>query len=155
MQANKEYLTKEKFDALTTELSELKTVGRKAIAENLEYAKSLGDLSENAEYQEARESQANIEERIIKIEAILKEAVIMKAHHTDTVEVGSTVWVRKGKESEKTKYQVVGSEEADTRAGKISNRSPLGVAMMGKKKGESFAFATPKGEVQYTVVEIE
>ena len=89
------YLTKEKFDALSSELEHLKTVRRKEIAQDLEYAKSLGDLSENAEYQEAREAQSNIEERIGKIEALLKTALIVSGHTTDVVTIGSKVSVKK------------------------------------------------------------
>jgi transcription elongation factor GreA len=155
MQGNKEYLTKEKFETLTRELEELKTTGRRDVAQNLEYAKSLGDLSENAEYQEAREAQATVEERIQKLEQLLKNVEIVKAHHTDAVDMGSIVHVQKAGEKEKIKYQIVGSEEANTRDGKISNRSPLGESMMGKKKGEKFSFTTPKGQVQYTIVDIE
>ncbi|MEK7567808.1 MAG: transcription elongation factor GreA [Patescibacteria group bacterium] len=150
----KEYLTKEKHEQLTKELNELRTKGRKEIAENLEYAKSLGDLSENAEFLEARTDQAEIEERIAKLETILKDAVILKARHSEVVDIGSTVVVQR-EGGDKTKYQIVGSEEADTKAGKISNRSPLGESMMGKKKGDKFAFKTPKGEVQYKVIDLE
>ncbi len=149
----KEYLTKEKHEALSKELDNLRTKGRKEIAEALEYAKSLGDLSENAEYQEARATQAEIEERIAKLESILKEAVIVKAHKSDVVEIGVTVTVQK-ESGEKTKYQIVGSEESNTKEGKISNRSPIGEAIMGKKEGDSFTFKTPKGEVKYKIVDI-
>jgi transcription elongation factor GreA len=149
----KEYLTKEKYNELTAELTDLKKNRRKEIAENLEYAKSLGDLSENAEYQEAREMQASIEERIIKLETVLKSAIIVSNHRTDTVGVGSLVTVKKGGETKK--YKIVGSEEADTALGKISNRSPLGEALMGKKKGETFSFSTPGGKVSCEIVSIE
>lgn len=154
MSNEKEYLTKEKHEELTSELNNLKTVRRKEVAENLEYAKSLGDLSENAEYQEARAEQASIEERIIKLEGILKHAVIMDARHTEMVDIGSVVVVKKDGGDE-VKYQIVGSEEANTAEGKISNRSPLGQAMMGRKKGDSFTFSTPKGEMKYKIINIE
>jgi transcription elongation factor GreA len=152
---DKEYLTKEKHEAMKAELNELKTKGRKEIAEQLEYAKSLGDLSENAEYQEARGAQAEIEERIQKLEEVLKNAEIVKAHHSDAVDVGSTVCVKKEGSSDKICYQIVGSEEANTKEGKISNRSPIGEAMYGKKKGDSFEVKTPKGMVRYTIVEVK
>lgn len=151
----KEYLTKEKFDLLTKELEELKTKGRKEVAESLEYAKSLGDLSENAEYQEARNAQAEIEERIQKLENILTNVAIVAAHHADSVDVGTVVIVQKEGDQEKMRYQIVGSEEANTKDGKISNRSPLGEAMMGKRKNESFSFKTPKGVKEYKIVDIE
>ena len=152
---DKEYLTKEKYEELKNELDQLKSVKRKEIAENLEYAKSLGDLSENAEYQQARELQASTEERISKVESILKSAVIVALHHSEKVEIGSTVTVQKEGEKEKRLFKIVGSEEADTVQGKISYVSPLGSALMGKKKGESFSFSTPKGGVNYKVVDID
>lgn len=151
---DREYLTKEKYEALKKELEQLKTAGRKEVAESLEYAKSLGDISENAEYQEARAAQAEIEERIQNLELVLKNAEIIKPRHSDTVDVGVSVVVQK-EGGEKIRYQVVGSEEANTKEGKISNRSPLGQAMIGKKEGESFSFKTPKGVMQYTIVDIE
>lgn len=151
----KEYLTREKYDKMKAELEELKTKGRKEIAESLEYAKSLGDLSENAEYQEARASQAEIEERIQKLELVMKNAEIVTAHHGDTVGVGVTVVIKKDGAKDEITYQIVGSEEADTKAGKISNRSPIGEAMMGKKKGDVFEVKTPKGSISYKIVSVK
>jgi transcription elongation factor GreA len=154
MDNQKEYLSKEKHDELKMELDELTRVKRKEIAEQLEAAKSLGDLSENAEYHSAREQQAAIEERIMVIEEILKNAVIVTSKHkTDSVGIGSTVTIRRGKDN-KT-YTIVGSEEADAAAGKISNKSPLGDAMMGKKKGEVFDCTTPNGPQECEVLEIK
>lgn len=146
------YLTKEKFDALSAELENLKTVRRKEIAQDLEYAKSLGDLSENAEYQEAREAQSNIEERINKIESILKSALIVSRHTTDAVTIGSKVVIRKEGSKDPIEYTIVSSEEADVSAGKLSYTSPLGEMLMGKKKDQTFDFKTPKGNVKYTIV---
>ncbi len=149
-----EYLTPEKKSELDAELNQLKTVRRKEIADALEYAKSLGDLSENAEYHQAREDQANCEERIAHIEQILKNAVIMDKHHAGSVEVGTTVTVTKKGEKEERQFTLVGSEEADSVNGKISNESPIGEALLGKKKGDSATFMTPKGEVTYTIKSI-
>jgi transcription elongation factor GreA len=149
-----EYLTKEKFEELKSELKTLKSVKRKEIAESLEYAKSLGDLSENAEYQQARELQASTEERISKLESILKSAVIVALHHSERVEVGSTVTVQKEGDKEKKIFKLVGSEEVDTSAGKISHVSPMGRALLGKSKGDTFTFNTPKGAANYKVVDI-
>lgn len=147
-----EYLTLEKKNLLEAELATLKTVRRKEIADALEYAKSLGDLSENAEYHQAREDQANCEDRITHIEQILKNAVIMETHSTGVVSVGSTVTVqKKGSKEEKT-FAVVGSEEADSISGKISNESPLGQALLGKKKGDKITVHAPKGDMEYTVI---
>lgn len=147
-----EYLTSEKKSLLEEELHTLMSVRRKEIADALEYAKSLGDLSENAEYHQAREDQANCEDRITHIEQILKNAVIMESHSIGVVSVGSTVTViKKGGKEEKT-FAIVGSEEADSISGKISNESPLGEALLGKKKGDKVLVHTPKGDVEYTVV---
>jgi transcription elongation factor GreA len=148
------YLTKEKFDALSSELENLKTVRRKEIAQDLEYAKSLGDLSENAEYQEAREAQSSIEERISKIELILKTALIVSSHTTEVVTIGSKVVIKKEGSQEPVEYTMVSSEEADVAAGKLSYFSPLGEVLMGKKKGQSFNFKSPKGNAAYTIVSI-
>lgn len=151
-----EYLSAEKLKELEKELEQLKTVRRKEVADNLEFAKSLGDLSENAEYHQAREDQAGIEERIAKLEAILKSVVVVTKHHSNMVEVGSTAAVQKKGSTLTQKYQIVGSEESDMSAGKISNTSALGVALFGKKKGDEISFKTPKGATaHYTIVEIE
>lgn len=152
---DKEYLTQSKFKELQEELNVLKTVKRKEIAEHLEYARSLGDLSENAEYHEAREEQAQIESRIIQIESILKNAQIVTHISGDTIEVGSEVIVQKEGQSEPSTFILVGSEEADISLGKISHHSPLGAALFGKKKGDSFEFQSPKGTVKYTVVAVK
>ncbi len=152
---NKEYLSKEKFDSLVTELENLKSKKRKEIAEELEFAKSLGDLSENAEYHEAREAQAALEDRISQLESILSNAEIVATHHSSIVEVGSVVHVQKQSDKIKRSYSIVGSEETDMASGKISFKSPLGRALLGKKKGEAFSFKTPAGEVEYVVVSIE
>lgn len=156
MEGSTEYLTQEKFDEFQKELEYLKHVRRKEVAENLEYAKSLGDLSENAEYHEARDTQANIEDRIVRIESIIKQAVIVpSSHDTATVTIGSIVTVEKKGEGVKKTYTLVGSEEANMETGKISMKSPLGAALMGKKKKEEFTFKTPVGSVTYLVVDIK
>ncbi len=148
-----EYLTQEKFDEFTKELQELKSVKRKEVAESLEYAKQLGDLSENAEYHEARDAQATIEDRILKLETLLKHAVIVSGNHSGTVSVGSVVTVEK--DGKKSVFTIVGSEEADVSSNKISIRSPFGQAVMGKKKGDDFSFEAPSGQLKYKVVEVK
>jgi len=155
MKPENTYLTKEKLEALTAELENLKTVRRKEIAQDLEYAKSLGDLSENAEYQEAREAQANIEDRINKIEGLLKTAMVVSHYNNDVINIGSKVSIKKEGVDDSKQYTIVSSEEADVAVGKLSYNSPLGVALMGKKKGQAFIFKSPKGNVNYTVVEVE
>lgn len=151
----REYLTQEKYNELEAELHELKTVRRKEVAEHLEHARSLGDLSENAEYHEAREEQAQTEARILQLETVLKNAEIVKHTRGDVVEVGSQVTVQKEGETASQKFTLVGSEEADITLGKISHHSPLGAALFGKKKGETFAFQSPKGTVKYTIVDVK
>ena len=154
MDTQKEYLSKEKFEELKSELEFLTHVRRKEIAEALEAAKALGDLSENAEYHSARELQASVEERVMALEEIIKNAVIIAGKHkTDAVGIGSIVTVKRGKE-EKT-YTVVGSEEADVASGKISNKSPLGEAVIGRKKGEKCSYTTPAGDVSCEILEIK
>lgn len=149
------YLTQEKFEELTKELNHLKTVRRREIAEQLEYARSLGDLSENAEYQEARDLQGATEGRIKQLEGILAEAqVINTGTKNGEVHVGTKVSIVKQGEKDIREYEIVGSVEANMRERKISHMSPLGTAMMGKKKGESFEFDTPNGAVKYKIVKI-
>lgn len=150
-----EYLTKEKYDEFVKELDFLKKVRRKEVAESLEYAKSLGDLSENAEYHEARDMQAGIEDRIAHLETVLKTAKIVKSHSTDAVAVGSIVTVKKDGSSEEKVYTLVGAEESNITAGKISVSSPFGQAVLGVKKGDSFTFSAPSGSITYKVVLIK
>ena len=150
-----DYLTKEKHDELLKGLNHLKKVRRKEVAESLEYAKSLGDLSENAEYHEARDMQATIEDRIVHIESILKSAKIVHHHKSDHVEVGSEVTIKKEGSKDNQVYTIVGAEEADITAGKLSVLSPLGQAVLGKKKDESFFSSTPSGPVSYKVIGIK
>jgi len=150
-----EYLTKEKFNELTKELDHLKKTKRKEIAEHLEYARSLGDLSENAEYQEARGDQANVEDRIARLEILLKSAKITGSHSNEEVTVSSVVTVEKEKGDGPKTFIIVGSEEADISKGKVSNRSPFGQAVLRKKKGETFSFNTPQGPVKYKVIDIK
>jgi len=147
-------LSQEKFDELKAELERLITVARREIAESLEYARSLGDLSENAEYQAARELQAATEERIRRLEHIIKSAVIISEKKKGTAGFGSKVTIRKKGEKTEHSYTIVGSEEANMRENKISHLSPLGEAMMGKKKGETFTFPTPNGRQEYTIINI-
>lgn len=150
------YLTAEKFEELKKELEHLKTVRRKEVAESLEYARSLGDLSENAEYQEARDMQAAIEERITHLEKVIKEAKIV-AHDKkgDVVVLGSSVSIQKDKDKGSHQYVIVGSEEANIHEGKLSYLSPLGEALMGKMKGDEFTFDTPAGKQKYKVLKVE
>lgn len=150
------YLTPEKFEELKKELDNLKTVRRKEVAESLEYARSLGDLSENAEYQEARDMQAAIEERITHLEQVIKEAKIV-AHDKKggVVGLGSEVTIKKSGEKNERVYTIVGSEEANIHEHKLSYLSPLGEALMGKSKGDNFDFETPNGKQKYEVLKVK
>ena len=154
MQKSGNYITEEKRQALLAELKDLKGPKRKEILENLHYAKSLGDLSENAEYHQVREEQSKLEERIAKIEEVLQSSETVKGGGGDTIEVGSKVVVEKENTKEEKKYVIVGSEEADMANGKISNKSPFGQALFGKKKGESISFKTPSGVVNYKIIDV-
>ncbi len=150
------YLTPEKFEELKRELEHLKTVRRKEIAESLEYARSLGDLSENAEYQEARDMQAAIEERILYLERTIKEVkIVAQGKRGGAVALGSSVTIQKEGEKEHHTYTIVGSEEANIHEHKLSYLSPLGEALMGKLKGDSFSFNTPGGKMGYKVIEVK
>jgi len=148
------YLTKEKFEELKKELEHLKTVRRKEVAESLEYARSLGDLSENAEYQEARDMQAAIEERISHLETVIKEAKIVSHDKSDVVGLGSEVSIQKIGEKGNFTYTIVGTEEANIHDKKLSYLSPLGEALMGKTKGDEIAFDTPAGKQKYKVLKV-
>lgn len=150
------FLTPEKFEELKQELETLKTVRRREVAESLEYARSLGDLSENAEYQEARDMQAAIEERILHLEKVIKEVKIV-AHNKkgDVIGLGSVVSIQKDGDKELHTYTIVGSEEANIHEHKLSYLSPLGEALMGKAKGDSFTFVTPNGKMAYKVLEVK
>lgn len=148
-------VSQEKFDEMVKELEYLKTERRTEIAKNLEYARSLGDLSENAEYQEARDLQAATEERIKRLEDFVKHAQIA-ANGGKKTEIGfnSHVWIRKQDSKDVHEYTIVGSEEADMRVKKLSHLSPLGAALMGKKKGDVFTFETPAGKQTYVVEKV-
>lgn len=150
-----QFLTQEKYDELTSELEHLKTTKRKEIAEQLDYARSLGDLSENAEYHDAREMQSAIEGRIRQIEALLSHARIVSSDENDgVVRVGSKATIQKIGDKEPRTYEVVGTAEANMQERKVSHLSPLGKALMGKKKNQCFEFETPNGMVKYKVVEV-
>ena len=148
-------VSKEKFDEMIKELEHLKTVRRTEIAKNLEYARSLGDLSENAEYQEARDLQAATEERIKKLEELVKNTTILTdGKKKNEVGFNSTVSIKRDGSDDLHEYVIVGSEEADMRAKKLSHVSPLGAALMGKKRGDIFTFETPTGKQTYTIEKV-
>jgi len=144
-------ITDEGKKELEAELEELK--GRRGdIADKIAEARDFGDLSENAEYDSAREEQGLLESRIAEIEDILLNAELIKAGKGSKVALGSKVELKTGKKT--VTYTVVGPVEADPIEGKISNESPIGEALMGKKVGEKATITTPKGETVYEIVSI-
>ena len=151
----KQYVTKERLAELQAELEELKTKKRRDVAERLQRAKELGDLSENSEYFEAREEQSHVEGKIFELEEMLRNVEVFEKHHGDlVVQVGSTVIVQK--DNARKEYAIVGSNEAKPEAGMISNESPLGKAFLNKRAGDSVHVTTPSGsKVQYKIVEIK
>jgi transcription elongation factor GreA len=155
MNIDSTYLSKEKFDELTAELDHLKTIRRREIAEQLEYARSLGDLSENAEYEEARNLQAATEDRIRVVEDSLAHARIIEHTKGSTISLGSVVTIQNQADKEERTYEIVGSAEANMQEHKISHLSPLGSALMEKKKGDIFTFETPKGSQKYKIVNVK
>lgn len=144
-------LTKEGKAKLEAELAELKAE-RPGIAERIATARSFGDLSENEEYSAARNEQKTVENRILEIEEILKNAKVVRAKSGGKIAVGSTVKVSvNGKEQE---YTIVGPVEANPLEGKISHESPIGKALMGKTEGEIAELVTPKGKTEYQIVAV-
>jgi transcription elongation factor GreA len=151
-----QFLSKEKVEELKQRLNELQTTKRFEIAKRLKGAKEHGDLSENFEYAQAKEDQDKLEREIFDLEVLLKNArIITKPKSKNVVNVGLMVTIRhKGRED--VTYTIVGSQDADPMQNKISNVSPIGRALLGRKAGDVVKFKTPKGiEVEYEVVNIE
>jgi transcription elongation factor GreA len=147
-------ISQEGYDKLRKELDLLLNVKRREIADRIQKAKDMGDLSENAEYSEAKDEQAFNEGRIAELSQMLKNlTVVENGHGKDVVSMGSTVTVR-SINGEK-QYTIVSFNEADPLTGKISNESPLGRAFINKKKGDKVKVIAPKGEIEYTIVQIE
>lgn len=151
-----EYFSEEGLVKLNEELQNLKTQKRREIADRLEYAKSLGDLSENSEYQEAKEAQLLNEAKVAELEDMLRRAVIVqKSTSKNIVEIGSKIIVEQvDPRGEELTFSIVGSKEASPPENKISNESPLGAALLGHKKSEIVKVQTPKGVVEYKIVDI-
>jgi transcription elongation factor GreA len=147
-------ITKDGLKKLQSELEERKTKVRQGIAQSIKEAKEQGDLSENAEYSEAKRQQAENETRVAQLEVMIKNSQVVEHNGgTGCVEIGSTVKVKfNGSEME---FQIVGSNETDPANMKISNESPMGKAFMGKCKGESVTAETPGGKMKYTILEVK
>ena len=148
-----QYVSEEGLVKLRADLEELVSVRRQEIAQRIHDAKEHGDLAENAEYEDAKNEQAFTEGQIQRLEALVKNAIIIDEHHgTDHVQIGSTVKVdgTDGVES----FTIVGSTEASPREGRISNESPVGRALLGKRKGDAVAVHVPAGDFSYKILEI-
>jgi len=150
-----EYLSQKGFNELQKELEDLKTRKRQEIADRLEYAKSLGDLTENTEYQSAKDDQISNENRIAELEDILSRAVLISKEHSANIQLGSTVFLKREGDDVVEKYSLIGPEEVDPLTGKISNESPLGSGLLGKKKGDSVEVLTPNGKIKYTIIDVK
>ncbi|MDD5098931.1 MAG: transcription elongation factor GreA [Candidatus Colwellbacteria bacterium] len=147
------YVSSKRLEELKEELKELKTVKRVEMSERLKRAKEYGDLSENAEYEEAREQQESLESRIAELDETVKNAIIIKKSGSEFVDLGCEVDVEL--DSKAKKFVIVGSSEAKPEEGKISNESPIGKMLIGKKVGDSVKIKTPAGEVTYKITKIQ
>lgn len=154
MQDRQTFITRDGLEKLTEELKQLKTVKRREIAQRIQEAKELGDLSENAEYVEAKNEQAFVEGRVAELEATIKNAVIINGESgSGIVRVGSTVKIKGDNGVEE--FEIVGSNEADPKHGRISNESPLGQILVGKKPGDTVEVETPKNVRSFKIIAIE
>jgi transcription elongation factor GreA len=147
------YLTPEGLEKLKKELDYLKNIKRKEIAERLRYTVSFGDLKENAAYDEAKEAQGFLEGRILELRGLISTAKLIEKNYTREVQIGSTVLLCSN--NKKEEFQVVGFAEADVFNRKISYQSPLGKIILGKTKGDKVIIKTPKGEIEYKILEIK
>ena len=156
MSENKVYLTNEGFLEIEEELNELKNVRRPAVIKALKEARALGDLSENADYDAARNEQAQVEGRIQELEKIMENAHIIEKNSNGKVGLGSTVVIKylDDDDDETEEYQIVGSKEADPSSNKISNESPLAIAIMNAKIGDVKAVESPNGQYDVKIVEV-
>ena len=157
MEEKKTILTYAGLKALEDELENLRVVKRKEVAEKIKEAREQGDLSENAEYDAAKDEQRDIEARIDELEKILKnvEVVVEEEVDLEKINVGCTVLVHDDEFDEEIEFKIVGSTEANSLQGKISNESPVGQALMGKKVGDIVDVETPAGNIRYTVLKIQ
>ena len=148
------YLTSEGFLKLEEELDHLKKVERPEVIEAIKEARALGDLSENAEYSSARERQGKLEARIKEIEYTLEHATIIENNNDGKVTVGSVITIKYVGDDDEEEYSIVGTNEADPFENKISNESPIAVAVMGKKKGDKVTVDSPNGSFDVEIVKV-
>lgn len=151
---NESYISAEGLKKVKEELEQLKTIDRPDVIDRIAKARELGDLSENAEYHDAREKQSFIEGRIQELEALVKNAVIIKNKKSDIIEIGSTVHATCDNGSQ-VKYRIVGHSEANPSEGRISHQSPLGMAFLGKSIGHEFELKIPAGTLKCKIDHIE
>lgn len=151
------FLTREGYDNLKNELEELKTVTRKEVSERIKVALGYGDLSENAEYDQAKNEQALVEDRILQIENTLRMAKIVEEHEvtTDKVNISTDVTVLEEGEDEPEVFSIVGSAESDPINNKISNESPLGAALLGRRRKDVVEVEAPDGVIRYKIISIK
>ncbi len=156
MSGKQTYITLEGLERLKQELITLKNTKRKDVLERIQIAKEYGDLSENAEYTDARDEQAFVEGRIAELEEFMKNAIIIKEQNKNIgVNIGNIVKIKDKSNKTVKEYEIVGSQESDPMSGKISNESPLGKAFLGHKVGETITVSLPKGVIEYEIVEIK
>ena len=156
MADSKRLLTQAGYDKLQEELDDLKINSRQEIAEKIKEARAQGDLSENAEYDAALDEQRDIEARIEEIEQILKHAEVMEDHPDDgSVSIGSHVTIKEAGTDDEMEIIIVGSSEANSLKGKISNESPVGAAVMHHKAGETVTVESLEGPIQYEIIKVE
>ncbi|HMZ06842.1 MAG TPA: transcription elongation factor GreA [Anaerolineales bacterium] len=148
------YLTREGEAKLIAELEELKGPRREELAQRLRSAIQMGDLSENADYHKAKEDQGFLEGRIQEIEAILRNSAIIEKTDSDAIEIGSHVTIQEEDFDPET-YHIVGPTEADPRNGRISHESPIGIALMKKKVGDTAEANTPGGKIKFKIIKVE
>ena len=150
-------LTAEGYQRLSEEIEYLSTIKREEVSERIKEAREFGDISENSEYNEAKNEQAKLEMRISTLELKLRNARVLSGAEikTDVVGIGSKVHLKDEKAGDSFHYIVVGSAEADPANMKLSNESPVGKAIMGRKKGETVKVATPRGSAKYKIVSIK
>jgi transcription elongation factor GreA len=150
------YYTKEGLDKLTNELATLKSKGRSDIAKQIAEARDKGDLSENAEYDAAKDAQGHLEAKIAQLENVLSGARLLDETKVDTdaVSILSKATIKNKKNGASMTYMLVSEEEADLKAGKISTQSPIGKGLLGKKKGDTVVIKTPAGEIEFEILNI-
>jgi transcription elongation factor GreA len=156
MSAKISYYTKEGLDKLTNELATLKSKGRSDIAKQIAEARDKGDLSENAEYDAAKDAQGHLEAKIAQLENTLSGARLLDETNVDTssVSILSKATIKNRKNGASVTYMLVSEEEADLKAGKISTQSPIGKGLLGKKKGDTVLIKTPAGEMEFEILNI-